>query len=146
MKGDFDLIVHEGNKIRLTCAVELGQINVHFVENRVLFNSAALNISITKVAVIKNQGQNHAYFKVSNENCVSGMTVIPTHGVIPVGGFTCLNIFFHPTTIFKFDTRLKVDIRNSNMLKLRVGGSVIQPMAEINLKYFMFYGLSLIHI
>ncbi|XP_032888183.1 cilia- and flagella-associated protein 47 [Amblyraja radiata] len=141
VKGDFDLIVHEGNKIRLKCAVELGHINVHFVENRVLFNSAALNISVTKIAVIKNQGQNHAYFKVSNENCVPGMTVIPTHGVIPVGGFTCLNIFFHPTTIFKFDTRLKVDIRNSNMLKLRVGGSVIQPMAEINLKYFMFYGI-----
>ncbi|XP_078264971.1 cilia- and flagella-associated protein 47-like [Rhinoraja longicauda] len=141
IKGDFDLIVHDGNKIRLKCAVELGHVNVHFVENRVLFNSAALNISTTKMAVIKNQGQNHAYFKVNNANPVPGMTVIPTHGVIPVGGYTCLNIFFHPTTMFKFDTRLKIDISNSNMLKLRVGGSVVQPMAEINLKYFMFYGI-----
>ncbi|XP_069746190.1 cilia- and flagella-associated protein 47-like isoform X2 [Narcine bancroftii] len=140
-KGEFDLIVHDGAKTRLKCVVELGHINVRFVENRVVFNSAALNLSAMKTALLKNYGQNHAYFKINNVHPVPGMMVIPTHGVVPVGGSTCLKIFFHPTTKFKFDTRLKVDIRNSNALKLRVGGSVVQPMAEIDLKYFVFYGI-----
>ncbi|XP_072116671.1 cilia- and flagella-associated protein 47-like [Mobula birostris] len=140
-EGEFDLIVHDGNKVRLKCIAKLGRVNVRFVENRVLFNSAALNLSAMKTAIIKNYGQNHAYFKVENVNPVPGMTVIPTHGIIPVGGFVCFKIFFHPTTIFKFDTRLRVDIRNSNVLKLRVGGSVVQPKAEIDLKYCVFSGI-----
>ncbi|XP_072900577.1 cilia- and flagella-associated protein 47-like [Hemitrygon akajei] len=140
-EGEFDLIVHDGNKVRLKCIAKLGHVNVRFVENRVLFNSAALNLTAMKTAIIKNCGQNHAYFKVENVNPVPGITVIPTHGIIPVGGFVCFKIFFHPTTIFNFDTRLRVDIRNSNVLKLRVGGSVVQPKAEIDLKYCVFSGI-----
>ncbi|XP_067896652.1 cilia- and flagella-associated protein 47-like isoform X2 [Heterodontus francisci] len=140
-EGEFDLIVHHGNKIRLKCVAKLGHVNVRFVENRLLFNAAPWNLGTMKTVVLKNYGENHAYFKVKNVNPVPGMTVTPAHGTVPVGGQVCFRIFFHPTTVFKFDTRIKVDIRNSNLLKLRVGGSVIRPMAEIDVKYFMFYGV-----
>uniref|UniRef100_UPI00398E85F1 cilia- and flagella-associated protein 47-like isoform X2 n=1 Tax=Pristiophorus japonicus TaxID=55135 RepID=UPI00398E85F1 len=140
-EGEFELIVHHGNKLRLKCIAKLGHVNVHFVENRVLFKAAPWNLSTMKTAVLKNYGQNHAYFKVNNVNPVPGMTITPAHGTIPVGGHVCFTIFFHPTTVFKFDIRIKVDIRNTNPVKLRVGGSVIRPMAEIDVKYFMFYGV-----
>ncbi|XP_067848879.1 cilia- and flagella-associated protein 47-like [Heptranchias perlo] len=141
VEGEFDLIVHQGNKIRLKCIAKLGHINVHFVENRVLFNAAPWNLSTMKTAILKNDGQNHAYFKIKNMNPVPGMTITPVQGTIPVGGYVRFKIFFNPATVFKFDTRIKVDIRNTNRLKLRVGGSVTRPMAEIDVKYFKFHGV-----
>ncbi|XP_078416576.1 cilia- and flagella-associated protein 47-like [Cetorhinus maximus] len=140
-EGEFDLIVHHGNKIRLKCVAKLGHVNIRFAESRLLFKAAPWNLVTMKTAILKNYGQYHAYFKVKNVHPVPGMTVIPAYGIVPVGGHVRFKIFFHPTTVFKFDTRIKLDIRNSNLLKLRVGGSVIQPVAEIDVKCFVFHGV-----
>ncbi|XP_043556662.1 cilia- and flagella-associated protein 47-like [Chiloscyllium plagiosum] len=140
-EGEFDLIVHHGNKLRLKCIAKLGHVNIRFAENRLLFKSASWNLTTMKTAILKNYGQHHAYFKVRNVHPVPGMTVTPAYGIVPVGGHVLFKIFFHPTTVFKFDTRLKLDIRNSKLLKLRVGGSVIRPMAEIDVKSFVFHGI-----
>ncbi|XP_048459067.1 cilia and flagella-associated protein 47-like [Rhincodon typus] len=140
-EGEFDLIVRHGKKLRLKCVVKFGHVNIRFAENRLLFKSAPWNLTTMKTAILKNYGQYHVYFKVRNVHPVPGMTVTPTYGIVPVGGYVLFKIFFHPTTVFKFDTRLKLDIRNSKLLKLRVGGSVIRPMAEIDVKSFVFHGV-----
>ncbi|XP_038658216.1 cilia- and flagella-associated protein 47-like isoform X3 [Scyliorhinus canicula] len=139
--GEFDLIVHHGNRIRLKCIAKLGYVNIRFAESRLLFKSAPWNLVTMKTAVLKNYGQYHAYFKVKNVHPVPGMTVTPAFGTVPIGGHVRFKIYFHPTTVFKFDTRIKLDVRNSNLLKLRVGGSVIRPVAEIDVKCFVFHGV-----
>uniref|UniRef100_A0A4W3I5M0 Uncharacterized protein n=1 Tax=Callorhinchus milii TaxID=7868 RepID=A0A4W3I5M0_CALMI len=72
-----------------------------------------------------------------------GLTVYPVSGTIPAGGHAILKIDLTPTKVFKFDIRVKVEIRNSSTLKLRIGGSVEPPQADISVKYFKFPGVFL---
>lgn len=106
-----------------------------------------MNFTTVKTAILRNTGQNHAYFQVGQQTCFShiskffismnnpciyclsllvnltcslyffkvfdvyplpGMTVIPAEGVVPVGGYTELQILFSPNAAMKFDTRVEV--------------------------------------
>ena len=51
-----------------------------------LFGNVPLNMQTVKKAVLQNSGPNHAMFYVINSTPFPGMTVTPTHGIVPVGG------------------------------------------------------------
>ncbi|XP_039602238.1 cilia- and flagella-associated protein 47-like [Polypterus senegalus] len=139
--GEFDLIVHEGNTARLKCLAMLGSTSVEFTEKHVVFGSVAQNLTAIKTATLQNNGQNHAYFQVFDPNPLPGMTIIPSEGVVPVGGSLDLVLYFIPDAVMKFDTRVEVGIRNTKSSELRIGGSVEMPQVEIDVKNFRFPGV-----
>eukprot|EP00079_Xenopus_tropicalis_P021661 XP_012813080.1 PREDICTED: cilia- and flagella-associated protein 47 isoform X1 [Xenopus tropicalis] len=139
--GEFNLCVLQGNTLKLKCTAELGSTSVQFTEQRVLFAEAPLGLTTHKTAILQNTGPNHAYFQVEDVNPLPGMTVTPSQGVVPTGGYTTLQIFFTPEAVMKFDTRLEVSVRNTKPLELRIGGFVIPPQIEISVSSFLFPGV-----
>ncbi|RXM29158.1 Cilia- and flagella-associated protein 47 [Acipenser ruthenus] len=131
-EGEFDLCVHQGNTARLKCTAKLGPTHVQFAEQHIVFGAVAVNFTTVKTAILRNTGQNHAYFQVFDVYPLPGMTVIPAEGVVPVGGYTELQILFSPNAAMKFDTRVEVAIRNTKTLELRIGGSVEVPQVDMS--------------
>ncbi|XP_043927775.1 cilia- and flagella-associated protein 47 [Protopterus annectens] len=140
-EGEFDLHVHQGNTVQLKCIAKVPPCNVQFLEQRVFFAAAPLNLLTVKTAILRNNGQNHAYFQVSDVCPLPGMTIVPTQGVVPVGGQTELKIYFTPNAVMKFDTQVEVKVRNTKSLELRIGGTVKPPEVDISVKCFKFHGV-----
>nr|DBA33280.1 TPA: hypothetical protein GDO54_000991 [Pyxicephalus adspersus] len=139
--GEFNLCVQQRNSAKLRCIAELGSTSVQFTEQRVLFHRAPLGLTTYKTAIIQNTGMNHAYFQVVDISPLPGMTITPSQGVVPVGGYTTLKIFFTPRAVMKFDTRVEVSVRNAKTLELRIGGSVVPPEVNISVSSFLFPGV-----
>ncbi|KAJ1117902.1 hypothetical protein NDU88_006098 [Pleurodeles waltl] len=140
-EGEFNLCIHHGNTVKLKCTAKLGHTNVQFTEQRLMFNHTPLGLMTSKTAVIQNTGAHHAYYKVLDVYPLHGMTITPSQGVIPVGGFAQLQVNFIPNAVIKFDTRVEVAVRNAKSLELRIGGSVIPPEVDISVKSFLFPGV-----
>ncbi|CAI9559655.1 unnamed protein product, partial [Staurois parvus] len=111
--GEFNLCVQQRNSAKLRCITELGSTSVQFTEQRVLFHHAPLGLTTYKTAIIQNTGMNHAYFQVVDISPLPGMMITPSQGVVPVGGYATLKIFFTPRAVMKFDTRVEVSVRNT---------------------------------
>nr|XP_039264663.1 cilia- and flagella-associated protein 47-like isoform X2 [Styela clava] len=141
LEGNFHLQVHNGNSMHLSCVAKLGAANVQFVERRIQFGSVPLNMRTVRTALLHNSGRNHALFYVVNSNPFPGMTVAPVHGVVPVGGNTELKVYLQPTAAMKFDTWIRVNIRGSKTIDLRMGGTVDPPAVDIDVKAFKFSGV-----
>ncbi|KAM9320035.1 LOW QUALITY PROTEIN: cilia- and flagella-associated protein 47 [Gastrophryne carolinensis] len=139
--GEFNLNVQQRNSAKLRCIAELGSSSVQFTEQRVLFHHVPLGLTTIKTAIIQNTGMNHAYFQVVDVTPLPGMTITPSHGVVPVGGHATLRIFFTPGAVMKFDTRVEVSVRNTKTLELRIGGSVVPPEVDISVGSFLFPGV-----
>ncbi|KAG8451901.1 hypothetical protein GDO86_003916 [Hymenochirus boettgeri] len=141
--GEFNLCVHQGNTLRLKCTVELGSTSIQFTEQRVFFPDAPLGLTTCKTAILQNTGLHHAYFQVEDTNPLPGMTIRPSHGVVPIGGYATLQICFAPDAVMKFDTRVDVLVRNMKPLELRIGGFVVPPQVDISVSSFLFPGVYL---
>ncbi|XP_072235639.1 cilia and flagella-associated protein 47-like [Leuresthes tenuis] len=140
-EGDFDLCVHEGITQRLHCVAKVGSTTIHLSEKRIIFASVSLNIPSVRTAVLHNTGQNHAYYQVVDVFPLPGMVVSPSEGVVPSKGQVMLNIHFNPDSVIKFDTRVKIALRNMKSIELRVGGSVESPNIDISVSDLQFGGL-----
>ncbi|KAF4027207.1 hypothetical protein G4228_019312 [Cervus hanglu yarkandensis] len=77
---------------------------------------------------------------ICDQSLLSMINIIPSQGIIPLGGLTVLNISCTPTVKEKFDTRAKVAIRRANDIDLRIGGSVEVADVEIHPNRFNFSG------
>ncbi|KAK3096977.1 hypothetical protein FSP39_005325 [Pinctada imbricata] len=139
--GSFSLMIHGGQTLQLRCRAELGSANVQFVERRIMFGQTPINITTTRTALLANTGQNHAYFQVMDCNPFPGLSVTPTHGVVPVGGHAELKVQLTPSAILKFDTRVQVAIKGGKTLELRMGGTVEPPSVDIDVPNFDFSGV-----
>ncbi|XP_077000992.1 cilia- and flagella-associated protein 47 isoform X2 [Tamandua tetradactyla] len=139
-EGEFILHVDEGNTLKLKCAVHIGQTKVIFLEPRILFSNSPRGLTTWRKAILHNVGQNHAFFKVCDQSLLPTIDIVPSEGVIPLGGLTILNISCTPSVAEKFDTRAKIAIRRANTIDLRIGGSVETADVEINPNVFNFSG------
>ncbi|XP_052518697.1 cilia- and flagella-associated protein 47 [Budorcas taxicolor] len=139
-RGEFILHVSEGNTLKLKCLAHLGHSKVTFLEPRILFSNIPQGLTTWRKAILHNVGQNHAYFKVCDQSLLSMINIVPSQGIIPLGGLTVLNISCTPTVKEKFDTRAKVAIRCANDIDLRIGGSVEVADVEIHPNTFNFTG------
>ncbi|KAM4559691.1 cilia- and flagella-associated protein 47-like isoform 2-T3 [Odontesthes bonariensis] len=140
-EGDFDLCVREGITQRLHCVAKVGSTTIQLSEKRIMFSSVSLNIPSVRTAVLHNTGQDHAYFQVVDVLPLPGMVVSPSEGVVPSKGQVMLNIQFNPDSVIKFDTRVKIALRNMKSIELRVGGSVEPPNIDISVSHLQFGGL-----
>ncbi|CAK6965505.1 LOW QUALITY PROTEIN: cilia and flagella-associated protein 47-like [Scomber scombrus] len=138
-EGDFDLCVLEGNTQRLHCIAKVGSTSLQLAEKQVIFGSVPLNMPSIRTAVLHNTGQNHAYYQVVDVCPLPGMVVSPSEGVVPSGGQAVVNIHFNPDSVIKFDTRVKIALKNMKSIELRVGGSVELPNVDISVSHFQFY-------
>ncbi|XP_057573657.1 cilia- and flagella-associated protein 47 [Hippopotamus amphibius kiboko] len=139
-RGEFILHISEGNTLTLKCLAHLGHTKVIFLEPRILFSNSPQGLTTWRKAILHNVGQNHAYFKVCDQSLLSMINIVPSQGIIPLGGLTVLNISCTPTVAEKFDTRAKVAIRHANDIDIRIGGSVEIADVEINPDIFNFSG------
>ncbi|XP_076467202.1 cilia and flagella-associated protein 47-like [Babylonia areolata] len=139
--GAFQLLVAGGSSLNLQCQAELGSTAVSFVDSRIIFGAVPVNLTTTKVALLQNSGQNHAYFQVLDSNPFPGLTVTPVHGVVPVGGSAELRVSLTPEAILKFDTRVQVAIKGGKVMELRMGGTVEAPEVDIDVSSFNFGGV-----
>ncbi|XP_044200977.1 cilia- and flagella-associated protein 47-like isoform X2 [Thunnus albacares] len=137
-EGDFDLCVLEGNTHRLHCIAKVGSTSVQLAEKQVIFGSVPLNMPSVRTAVLHNTGLNHAYYQVLDVCPLPGMVVSPSDGVVPSGGQAVVKIHFNPDSVIKFDTRVKIALRNMKSIELRVGGSVEPPNVDISVSHFQF--------
>ncbi|KAM6957968.1 LOW QUALITY PROTEIN: cilia and flagella-associated protein 47-like [Tautogolabrus adspersus] len=140
-EGDFALCVHEGNTQHLHCVTKVGSTSVQLAEKKVSFGSVPLNMSSIRTAVLHNTGQNHAYYQVLDGCPLPGMVVSPSEGMVPSGGQATLKIHFNPDSVFKFDTRVEIALRNMKSIELRVGGSVEPPNVDFSVSHFQFRGV-----
>ncbi|XP_029458968.1 cilia- and flagella-associated protein 47 [Rhinatrema bivittatum] len=140
-EGAFSLCVQNGNILKLRCIAQLGVTNIQFIEERILFNQTPFGLTTWKTAILQNKGPNHAYFQILDLSPVPGMTLMPSQGVVPVGGLTKIEIFFTPIQIFKFDTKVEVNARNSKPIDLKVSGFVVPPDVDISMKLFYFHSV-----
>ncbi|XP_056226909.1 cilia and flagella-associated protein 47-like [Seriola aureovittata] len=140
-EGDFDFCVHEDDTQRLHCVAKVGSTNVQLADKQVIFGSVPLNMPSVRSAVLHNTGENHAYYQVLDVCPLPGMVVSPSEGVVPSGGQAVLRIHFSPDSIIKFDTRVKVAVRDMKTIELRVGGSVEPPNVEVSVSHFQFCGV-----
>ncbi|XP_035825915.1 cilia- and flagella-associated protein 47 [Aplysia californica] len=139
--GSFTLLVNGGESRKLTCRAELGSTNVYFLDQRISFGAAPVNLTTVVSAILHNAGNNHAYFQVSDPNPLPGLTVSPVHGAVPVGGSTEIRVALTPDSIMKFDTRVQVAIKGGKTLELRIGGTVEGPDVSIDVASFNFGGV-----
>uniref|UniRef100_A0AAA9SCT4 Calponin-homology (CH) domain-containing protein n=1 Tax=Bos taurus TaxID=9913 RepID=A0AAA9SCT4_BOVIN len=139
-RGEFILHVSEGNTLKLKCLAHLGHSKVTFLEPRILFSNSPQGLTTWRKAILHNVGQNHAYFKVCDQSLLSMIHIVPSQGIIPLGGLTVLNISCTPTVKEKFDIRTKVAIRCAKDIDLRIGGSVEVADIEIHPNKFNFIG------
>ena len=65
-------------------------------------------------------------------NPFPGLTVQPLQGVVPVGGYAEIKVYFTPNAVLKFDTRVQVAIRGWKTIELRMGGTVEPPCVDID--------------
>ncbi|XP_059154686.1 cilia- and flagella-associated protein 47-like isoform X2 [Physella acuta] len=139
--GSFTLLVNGGESRSLSCKAELCFSNVNFLDQRVSFGSAPVNLTSVGIGILHNSGTNHAYFQVTDPNPLPGLTISPVHGVVPVGGNAEIRVSLTPDSIIKFDTRIQVSIKGGKTLELRIGGSVEAPSVKINAESFNFGGV-----
>ncbi|XP_020737338.2 cilia- and flagella-associated protein 47 [Odocoileus virginianus] len=137
-RGEFILHVSEGNTLTLKCLAHLGHPKVTVLEPRILFSNSPQGLTTWRKTILHNVGQNHAYFKICDQSLLSMINIVPSQGIIPLGGLTVLNISCTPTIKEKFDTRAKVAIRHANDIDLRIGGSVEVADVEIHPNRFNF--------
>ncbi|XP_006066483.4 cilia- and flagella-associated protein 47 [Bubalus bubalis] len=137
-RGEFILHISEGNTLKLKCLAHLGHPKVTFLEPRILFSHSPQGLTTWRKAILHNVGQNHAYFKVCDQSLLSMIHIVPSQGIIPLGGLTVLNISCTPTIKEKFDTRAKVAIRCAKDIDLRICGSVEVADVEIHPNKFNF--------
>ena len=140
-EGEFNLQVHGGNTLNLNCKAELGESHVQFIDRRIMFGQVPLHLTTTRTAMLKNTGPHHAFFQILDPNPFAGLTVSPTHGVVPVGGTAEIKIHLTPNAVIKFDTRVNVNIRGSKTLELRMGGTVEPPIVDIDIPTFNLGGV-----
>ncbi|XP_055360929.1 cilia- and flagella-associated protein 47-like isoform X3 [Betta splendens] len=140
-EGDFDLCVHEGNTERLHCIAKIGYTSIELTEKLIKFESVPLNRTSIRTAILHNSGQKHAYYQVLDVCPLPGMVVSPSEGVVPSGGQTSLIVRYIPESVIKFDTRVKIALRNMKSIELRMCGSVERPRVDISLSHFQFYGV-----
>uniref|UniRef100_A0A7N4PXI9 Cilia and flagella associated protein 47 n=1 Tax=Sarcophilus harrisii TaxID=9305 RepID=A0A7N4PXI9_SARHA len=79
--------------------------------------------------------------KICDQELLPFIKVTPSHGIIPVGGLTSLNIACTPYFSERFDTKAKVMIRQGKELELRIGGSIDIADVIINLSLLNFHGV-----
>ncbi|XP_036357875.1 cilia- and flagella-associated protein 47-like isoform X1 [Octopus sinensis] len=139
--GSFTLDVNGGQSILLECRAQIGLTAVQFSERRITFLNAPVNLTTKQVATLINTSGNHAYFKILDQNPVTGMYINPATGIVPAGGEVELRLSFTPTTLVKFDFNLEVDIRGWKVISVRVGGFVNNPCVEIDVPDFIFGGV-----
>nr|XP_058147688.1 cilia- and flagella-associated protein 47 [Dasypus novemcinctus] len=139
-KGEFVLQVNEGKTSKLKCVAHLGHTKVMFLEPRILFSNSPQGLTTWRKAILHNVGQNHAYFKVCDQSLLSTINIVPSQGIIPLGGLTVLNISCTPSVAEKFDTRAKVAIRRANAIDLRIGGVIEIADVEVSPNVFNFSG------
>ncbi|KAI5274809.1 Cilia- And Flagella-Associated Protein 47 [Manis pentadactyla] len=139
-EGEFILHIKEGNTLTLKCVAHVGHTKVMCLQPRIIFSNSPQGLTTWRKAILRNVGQNHAYFKVCDQSLLSTINIVPSHGIIPVGGLTLLNISCTPTVAENFDTRAEVAIRHGNVIDLRIGGSVEIADVEINPDVFNFSG------
>ncbi|XP_041834411.1 cilia- and flagella-associated protein 47-like [Melanotaenia boesemani] len=140
-EGDFDLCVREGNIQRLHCVAEVGATTVQLAEKRIMFVSVPLNLASVRTAVLHNTGRNHAYYQIVDVYPLPGMVLSPSEGVVPSKGQVKLKIHFNPDSVIKFDTKIKIALRNMKSIQLRLGGSVEPPNISIGVSCFRFCGV-----
>nr|XP_031529130.1 cilia- and flagella-associated protein 47 [Vicugna pacos] len=139
-KGEFLLHIDEGNTLTLKCFARLGHTEVRFLEPSLFFSNSPQGLTTWRKAILHNVGPNHAYFKICDQSLLSTINIIPSQGIIPLGGLTVLNISCTSTVAEKFDTRAKVAIRHGNDIDLRIAGSVEIADVEISPDVFNFSG------
>ncbi|XP_070567350.1 cilia- and flagella-associated protein 47-like [Ptychodera flava] len=139
--GQFALQVHGGSTLKLNCTANLGPTQVQFIERRILFGSVPLHLTTTRTAQLYNTSQNHAYFQVIDSTPFPGLSVTPTHGVVPVGGIAEIKVQLTPTAVLKFDTRVQIAIRGWKTIDLRMGGTVEPPVVDIDMPSFHLGGV-----
>ncbi|CAL8389269.1 unnamed protein product [Boreogadus saida] len=139
--GDFDLRVHEGDTQRLHCMAKVGSPRVQLSESLVKLGSIPLNMHTVKTVFLHNTGHHPAYFQLLDPCPLPGMVLSPYEGEVPVGGRTPLEVHFHPEAVMRFDTRIKIALRNRKSIELRVGGSVEPPNIDISVAEFQFGGV-----
>ncbi|KAK0148390.1 Cilia- and flagella-associated protein 47 [Merluccius polli] len=139
--GDFDLNVHEGDIQRLHCVAKVGSPSVQLSERLLKLASVPLNMSSIRTLFLHNTGHNPAYFQVLDSCLLPGMVLSPYEGEVPMGGRTPLEIHFNPEAVIKFDTRIKIALRNRKSIEFRVGGSVEPPNIDISVSEFQFRGV-----
>ncbi|XP_077977423.1 cilia- and flagella-associated protein 47-like [Glandiceps talaboti] len=140
-EGQFALQVHGGSTLKLNSIANLGPTQVQFIERRILFGSVPLHLTTTRTAQLYNTSQNHAYFQVIDPNPFPGLTVTPTHGVVPVGGVAEIKVQLTPSAVLKFDTRVQLAIRGWKTVDLRMGGTVEPPIVDIDMASFHLGGV-----
>ncbi|XP_044525149.1 cilia- and flagella-associated protein 47 [Gracilinanus agilis] len=140
-KGLFNLQVCDGNTLPLACAVKIGATKVALLAHHVLFENCPQGLTTWKKTVLQNIGSHHAYFKICDQDLLPFITIKPSHGIIPVGGLTSLNIACTPYFSERFDTRAKVIIRHGNVLDLRIGGFVDIADIVLSVSFFNFQGV-----
>jgi hypothetical protein len=77
-----------------------------------------------KVTYLKNTGAVPAIFMIERPKDLSGLTIEPNAGIIPVGGIIKIKVGYVPQKIHKVEFSLKVRVRNGNKSEVRVGGHV----------------------
>ncbi|XP_072471294.1 cilia- and flagella-associated protein 47 isoform X2 [Notamacropus eugenii] len=140
-RGQFNLQVYDGNTVRLDCAVKIGPAKVVLLTHHVLFENCPQGLTTWKKTVLQNVGLHHAYFKICDKELLPFVKITPSHGIIPVGGLTPLDIACTPYFSERFDTRAKVMIRHGNDLDLRIGGSIEIADVVISLSLINFQGV-----
>ncbi|XP_066106636.1 cilia- and flagella-associated protein 47 [Saccopteryx bilineata] len=139
-RGGFVLRIDEGDSESLKCIAQPGNSKVVFLEPRIFFSNIPQGLTTSKRIVLHNVGQNHAYFKVCQKSLLPIINIIPSEGVIPLGGQFVLNICCTPTIADKFDTVAKVAVYHAETIDLRIGGISEFPDVEITPDMFNFGG------
>ncbi|XP_051846552.1 cilia- and flagella-associated protein 47 [Antechinus flavipes] len=124
-RGQFDLQVHNGNTVRLDCIVKV----IIYLAYGFCFY---IFVSVLPPSL---------NFKICDQDLLPFIKVTPSHGIIPVGGLTSLNIACTPYFSERFDTKAKVIIRQGKELELRIGGSIDIADVIINLSLLNFHGV-----
>ncbi|XP_068919939.1 cilia- and flagella-associated protein 47 [Petaurus breviceps papuanus] len=140
-RGQFNLQVYNGNTVQLDCAVKIGPAKVVLLAHHVLFENCPQGLTTSKKTVLQNVGLHHAYFKICDKELLPFIKITPSHGIIPVGGLTPLNIACTPYFSERFDTKAKVIIRHGNELDLRIGGCIDIADVVISLSLINFQGV-----
>ncbi|KAI9525962.1 hypothetical protein NQZ68_002510, partial [Dissostichus eleginoides] len=83
----------------------------------------------------------HCVAKVLDVCPLPGLELSPSEGVVPCGGQAALKIHLNPDSVIRFDTRVKIALRNMKSIELRVGGYVETPIVDISVSHFHFYGV-----
>ncbi|BFZ09423.1 hypothetical protein BsWGS_12463 [Bradybaena similaris] len=140
-EGSFTLFISGGESRKLCCSAEVGNTNMFFIDQRINFGAAPVNLTTAISSLLHNSGSNHGYFYVIDPNPLPNLIVSPVTGVVPVGGSTEIHVALTPDSIMKFDTKIMVAIKGGKTLELRVAGSVESPNINILVSSFNFGGV-----